>query len=107
MCPDLTTASGRLSFAMHLAKRRRGLAMVVAVVVPIAAAAVGVVIPVAVIAPAPAVIAIPIAAAPAIPVIAAIAEGVEFAAVVIRLPAVIAVARSEEQTSELQSLAYF
>src|SRR5947209_62715 len=24
MCPDLTTASGRLSFAMHLAKRRRG-----------------------------------------------------------------------------------
>src|SRR3989442_15823796 len=64
--------------------------MVVAVVVPIAAAAVGVVIPVAVIAPAPAVIAIPIAAAPAIPVIAAIAEGVGFAAAELARAGVIA-----------------
>lgn len=66
--------------------------MVVAVVVPIAAAAVAVVVPVAVKGPAPTPAVIPIAVAPAIPAMAAIAQGVEFAAVMIRLSAVIAVA---------------
>src|SRR2546426_198668 len=92
MCPNLTTASGRLSFAMHLAKRRRGVSDGRRGRGSNRGGGVGVGVPVAVMGPAPAVIAVPIAAAPAIPVIAPTAEGVEFAALVIRLPAVIAVA---------------